>query len=80
MKRHEFGLWEDAKHIWPLRDDNLVYAMLTEGSSIFILLSRSQRLSPNHESDISLTKFRNNLLNPMTRLGLDVKMHARDIY
>ena len=66
--------------MWPLRDDNVVYAILTEGRCIFMLLTLSHWLSSNHETDISLTYFRHNPLKPMISLGLDVNMHASDIY
>ena len=80
MKRPDYGIWENEERMWPLRDDNVVYAMLTEGRSIFMLLMRTHWICENHETDISMTNFRRNLLKPMIRLGLDINMHARDLY
>ena len=80
LKRPEYGIWENKDGMWPLRDDNVVYAMLTEGWSIFMLLMRTHWICENHETDISMTNFRRNLLKPMIRLGLDVNMHASDLY
>ena len=44
-----------------------------------MLLSRSHWISSNHETDISLTNYRHNLLKPMIRLGLYLNIHAGDI-
>ena len=57
--------------MWPLSDNDVVYTIVTEWRSIFIC--------ENHETDIFLVNFRRNLLKPMIRLGLDVKMHASDL-
>ena len=80
MKRPESGLWGNAEHMWPLRDHSLAPAMQSEGKSIFMLLFRSHWLTSNQETDICLTNFRHNLLKPMIRFGLDVNVHATDIY
>ena len=45
-----------------------------------MLLMRTHWICENHETDISLRNFRPNLLKPMIRSGLDVNMHASDLY
>ena len=63
-----------------MRDDKVVYAMLTQGRSIFMLRTRAHMISPNHDSDISLTNVLRYELKPMIRLEVYSNRHPSDLY